>query len=107
PHLVAISNDLLNYSGSEAGELAYDMRDVSLHDVVENALPMMVPQANSKGIRIDHGPCPVGVAAWADQQKVEQIVLNLLSNAVKFTPRDGNVTFAVGFGEHGERVPCR
>ena len=101
-HLLAIINDLLNYSRSEAGQLSYDMRHVSLHDVVENALPMMVPQANSKGIRIDHGPCPVGVAAWADQQKVEQIVLNLLSNAVKFTPRDGNVTVSCGLsGDQG------
>ena len=101
-HLLAIINDLLNYSRSEAGQLSYDTRRVSLHDVVENALPMMVPQANSKGIRIDHGPCPVGVAAWADQQKVEQIVLNLLSNAVKFTPRDGNVTVSCGLsGDQG------
>ena len=101
-HLLAIINDLLNYSRSEAGQLSYDMRHVSLHDVVENALPMMVPQANSKGIRVDHGPCPVGVAAWADQQKVEQIVLNLLSNAVKFTPRDGNVTVSCGLsGDQG------
>jgi len=44
----------------------------------------------------------VGVAAWADQQKVEQIVLNLLSNAVKFTPRDGNVTVSCGLsGDQG------
>jgi len=46
-HLLPIINDLLNYSRSEAGQLSYDTRRVSLHYVVENALPMMAPSANS------------------------------------------------------------
>ena len=95
-HLLAIINDLLNYSRSEAGQLTYAIRPVSLHDVVESALPMMVPQARAKGIHVDHGPCPANVDAWADEQKVEQIVLNLLSNAVKFTPREGDVSVSCG-----------
>jgi PAS domain S-box-containing protein len=90
-HLLAIINDLLNYSRSEAGQLAYDIGNVSLHDVVEHALPMMLPQATTKGVSITHGPCTPVVNALADEQKVEQIVLNLLSNAVKFTPRGGSV----------------
>ena len=100
-HLLAIINDLLNYSRSEAGQLAYDFRRISLHEVVDKALPMMMPQATAKGIRMNHGPCP-DVRAWADQQKVEQIVLNLLSNAVKFTPRGGTVTISCAIqGERG------
>jgi PAS domain S-box-containing protein len=91
-HLLAIINDLLNYSRAEAGQLAYNMQAVSVHDVVEHALTMMVPQASAKGIVIAHGPCAELAAAWADYQKVEQIVLNLLSNAVKFTPAAGRVT---------------
>jgi PAS domain S-box-containing protein len=91
-HLLAIINDLLNYSKSEAGQISYDMGRVSLHDVVERAMPMMLPQAKTKGITIIHGPCMPVVEAWGDQQKVEQIVLNLLSNAVKFTPGTGRVT---------------
>ncbi|HZI43077.1 MAG TPA: PAS domain-containing sensor histidine kinase [Gemmatimonadaceae bacterium] len=99
-HLLAIINDLLNYSRSEAGQVAYDLDRVSLHDVVEHATPMMIPQANAKGITIAHGPCKPAVEAWADQQKVEQIVLNLLSNAVKFTPEGGRVTVACAFAQN-------
>jgi PAS domain S-box-containing protein len=93
-HLLAIINDLLNYSRSEAGQVSYELDRVSLHDVVEHALPMMTPQAKAKDLTIEHGPCSPAVDAWADQQKVEQIVLNLLSNAVKFTPDGGRVTVA-------------
>ena len=99
-HLLAIINDLLNYSRSEAGQVSYDMSRVSLHDVVERALPMMLPQATTKEITITHGPCTQGVEAWADQQKVEQIVLNLLSNAVKFTPGGGRVTVSCGIEDN-------
>ncbi|MFL5616269.1 MAG: PAS domain-containing sensor histidine kinase [Gemmatimonadaceae bacterium] len=90
-HLLAIINDLLNYSRSEAGQLNYDITRVSLHDVVDRALPMMVPQSTAKSITVAHGPCMSDVCAWGDQQKIEQIVLNLLSNAVKFTPEGGKV----------------
>ncbi|HKW49446.1 MAG TPA: PAS domain-containing sensor histidine kinase [Gemmatimonadaceae bacterium] len=98
-HLLAIINDLLNYSRSEAGQVSYDMTRVSLHDVVERAMPMMLPQATIKGIAISHGPCTPMVEAWADRQKVEQIVLNLLSNAVKFTPSGGQVTVSCAIGD--------
>ncbi|HKW12655.1 MAG TPA: PAS domain-containing sensor histidine kinase [Gemmatimonadaceae bacterium] len=98
-HLLAIINDLLNYSRSEGGHLAYELELVSLHDVVERSVPMMMPQATSKSITIQHGPCQAAVQAWADEQKVEQIVLNLLSNAVKFTPQGGHVLVSCGIGE--------
>jgi len=98
-HLLAIINDLLNYSRSEAGQIIYEMGEVSLHEVVDTALPMMTPQAQSKEITVAHGPCAQAATAWADQQKVEQIVLNLLSNAVKFTPEGGQITVSCGQGE--------
>jgi len=90
-HLLAIINDLLNYSRTEAGQVQYDIERVSLHDVVDRAIPMMLPQSTSKSIAVTHGPCNEDACAWADQQKLEQIALNLLSNAVKFTPDGGKV----------------
>jgi PAS domain S-box-containing protein len=98
-HLLAIINDLLNYSRSEAGQVTYELGQVSLHEVVDSALPMMTPQAQSRDLTVAHGPCTPAVTAWADEQKVEQIVLNLLSNAVKFTPDGGRITISCAQGE--------
>src|SRR5438477_9106123 len=106
-HLLALINDLLNYSRSEAGQLTYDMKRVSLHDVVEHALLMMLPQANAKDMRIEHGPCAVMVIAWADQQKVEQIVINRLSNAVKFTPHGGSVIVSCALSSERATITVR
>jgi PAS domain S-box-containing protein len=91
-HLLGIISDLLNYSRIEAGQLQYEMASIPVHDVVDDVLPLLETQAIGKNITLLHGPCSDDMYAWADRNRVEQIVLNLLSNAVKFTDRDGRVT---------------
>ncbi|HJQ22105.1 MAG TPA: PAS domain-containing sensor histidine kinase [Gemmatimonadaceae bacterium] len=95
-HLLAIINDLLNYTKVESGQLAYEIETIDLHTVVENVLAMVTPQAGTKHITLGHGPCSEHTLARADRLKVEQIVLNLLSNAVKFTPERGRVSAKCG-----------
>ena len=100
-HLLAIINDILNFSRIEAGQLDYRVERVSLRAVINAVLPMIAPQALAKSVRIDgHGA--TDAAASADHAKVEQILLNLLSNAVKFTASGGHV--AVDCASAGERV---
>src|SRR5207245_9023592 len=84
----------LNFSRIEAGQLTYDLTAVPAHQVVQSVTHMMAPQAEAKGITIDDEGCPPNVMAWADQPKVEQIILNLLSNAVKFTPPGGMISIS-------------
>ncbi len=92
-HLLGIITDLLNYSRIEAGQVEYDLAPVPLGDIIDAVLPMVEPQALSKGLALVRGPC-AGVLGIADRAKAQQIVLNLLGNAVKFTPAAGSVTIA-------------
>jgi PAS domain S-box-containing protein len=89
-HLLAIINDILNFSRIEAGQLKYDIARVAVRAVVDAVTPMVEPQAASKRLTIETHLDPLALAA-ADQAKVEQILLNLLSNAVKFTPSGGSI----------------
>jgi PAS domain S-box-containing protein len=95
-HLLAIVNDLLNYSRIEAGEVAYERTPVAMREVVDRVLGMVMPQAERKGLDLTRGECGTEIVAIADQLKTEQIVLNLVSNAVKFTPERGAVTVSCG-----------
>jgi PAS domain S-box-containing protein len=95
-HLLAIINDLLNYSRIESGQIAYEIEPVDMHQVVENVLDMVTPQAHRKHISVSHGPCHDRIVATGDRLKTEQIILNLLSNAVKFTGEGGRVTTTCG-----------
>ena len=89
-HLLAIINDLLNFSRIEAGRINYDMHPMSLGDAVRAVLPMVEPQAIQRGLQIRLEQTP-DYRAVADIAKVEQILLNLLSNAIKFTERGGSI----------------
>jgi signal transduction histidine kinase len=104
-HLLAIINDLLNYTKVESGQVTYDLETLDLHEIVESVLSMVAPQASRKRIRLRHGPCNQPTYARGDRLKIEQIVLNLLSNAVKFTQDGGEVTASCGMnGQRAELV---
>jgi PAS domain S-box-containing protein len=95
-HLLAIINDLLNYSRIEAGQLSYDLGRVELDDAIASVITLVEPQARAKRLRLSQERCATDPVAWADRGKVDQVVLNLLSNAVKFTPAGGAVTLSCG-----------
>jgi PAS domain S-box-containing protein len=106
-HLLAIVNDLLNYSRIEAGEVAYDVSPLSLHEVIARVVAMVALQAERKGLQLEAVRCEGRVTALADQLRTEQIVLNLVSNAVKFTPSGGRVTVSCALREGAAIVEVR
>jgi PAS domain S-box-containing protein len=93
-HLLGLVNDVLDFARLEAGsvELAADV--VPLADVVAHAHALVAPQLEHKGLHYE--AALDGAVAWADRERVEQIVLNLLSNALKFTPAGGTVRVHAG-----------
>ena len=93
-HLLGVINDILNFSRIEAGQLAYHFGPVPLHDVIDDVLHMVAPQAQAKQLRFEGLDARTNIVAWADQAKVEQIVLNLMSNAVKFTAPGGTISLS-------------
>jgi signal transduction histidine kinase len=93
-HLLAIVNDLLNYSRIDAGQVHYEIEPVDLAESSRTVAAMVEPQAAAKGLEFALEALPRGVVARADRLKVEQILLNLLSNAMKFTGPGGRVALS-------------
>ena len=90
-HLLAIINDILNFTRLESGHLEYDITDVKLSAVMASVMPMVEPQAAAKKLTLEMEPCP-NDEVRADRPKVEQVLINLLSNALKFTPEGGKIS---------------
>ncbi len=93
-HLLGIISDLLNFSRIEAGHLTYDLRPLSLAQVIDGIAPLIAPQAQAKALSLDTDPTGPDCLVLGDRAKVDQILLNLLSNAIKFTASGGTVKVA-------------
>jgi two-component system sensor histidine kinase/response regulator len=83
--LLRLIEDVLDIAKLESGRLEYLPGDVPIDDLLQTLDAFVAPTLAKKGIAYRFVPCGAGVHAYADRNKVEQIMLNLLSNAVKFT----------------------
>jgi signal transduction histidine kinase len=90
-HLLAIITDILNFARVDAGHLTYDLQPVRLRPLLEGTEPLIGPQLREKRLAFGVDACGAHVAAYADAERVTQILLNLLANAVKFTAAGGRV----------------
>jgi PAS domain S-box-containing protein len=101
-YLLELIDGILDLSKVEAGLLTLNRDPVSLRATIEEFLPSLALQAESKGITLDAGIRRGLPPVWADPLRLRQICLNLLSNAIKFTPTGGHVTLTVT--EEGDKL---
>lgn len=93
--LLAIINEILDYSKIEAGKFEIYQEPFVLRHCVEETVGLMQPLAQEKGLKVllEYGnDIPRGVVG--DAVRVRQIITNLLGNAIKFT-HEGKITVRV------------
>lgn len=84
--------DLLDISGMVSGKLQLEMRPVNLPAVINAAMDVVRPAAESKKVRLVSSLDQLDHFVSGDATRLQQAIWNLLSNAVKFTSRGGVVT---------------
>ncbi|HKX30650.1 MAG TPA: response regulator [Blastocatellia bacterium] len=93
--LLAIINDILNFSKIESGKLDLEQHPFHLRTCIEEAFDLLVGKAADKGLALAFLIDPqVPQTIIGDVTRLRQILVNLLSNAVKFT-HAGEVTLTV------------
>lgn len=99
--LLALIEDLLDYSKIEAGRFELEPQQISLRALVENVVELLAPRAYAKGIGLGCHIAPqVPDLVAADPGRLRQVLLNIVGNAVKFTEKGGVlVTVAVEGGK--------
>ena len=90
--LMAVINDLLDYTKLEAGKMDLECVPFDPKAVIDGSVAAVSGRAEEKGLQIDtcfdNDEIPSEI--MGDPNRLRQIMLNLLSNAVKFT-HEGNV----------------
>jgi two-component system, sensor histidine kinase and response regulator len=86
--LLAILNDILDFSRIEAGKLTMDAAPFDLPAVIEEVKGILAPKAGATGLSIAvEYPSTLPREFVGDAGKIRQVLMNLVSNALKFTDR--------------------
>ncbi|HSO39027.1 MAG TPA: ATP-binding protein, partial [Labilithrix sp.] len=102
--LLALINDVLDFSKVEADHLELEQVDFDLRDVLEDTVELLARTAHAKGVALALAIARgTPVLRRGDPYRVRQIVTNLVANAVKFTAA-GHVIVRVSGTPSGVRI---
>jgi signal transduction histidine kinase len=106
-HLLALVNDVLDFSRIGAGKLAIESVPFEMAALLRDVAVPSAAAARAKGLTWELA-CPPEASGWrrGDPLRIRQVLGNLLNNAVKFTeeggvrmrvmePRPGSIRFTV------------
>ena len=102
--LLSLIEEILDFSKIEAGKLDLEARPFTLTTMVEEAIELMAPRAQTKEIEIaSFVDERLATQVVGDAARLRQVLLNLVGNAIKFTDK-GGVTVVVEPGDNGNEI---
>ena len=91
-HLLTLINDILDISKVESGKLSLAPVEFSIAEVTENLVNISQPMVKEKSIDFHfHINAVEHEYLYADQLRINQVLINILSNALKYTEANGSV----------------
>jgi PAS domain S-box-containing protein len=108
-------NDILDVEKLEAGRVVFNLSQVGLRTLVEQAIEDNRGYADGHGVHVRLDPASVDGDVNADPDRLSQVITNLLSNAIKFSPAGEEVLVAIekrgnvlriSVRDHGSGVPA-
>jgi signal transduction histidine kinase len=94
--------DLLDVSTIEVGKLSVERRTEQVGPIVRQALAMVGPQAQQRGVQLTAALTNDVPAVHGDAARLIQVLTNLVGNSLKYTDRGGSVT--VSAAAQGDEV---
>ncbi len=84
--LTQLVNEILDLSKMESGEASFHLKQVNVRAVTEQVIEATRGFAASYGVEILLENTSAPESAYADPDRLVQVITNLLSNAIKFSP---------------------
>jgi len=102
--LTCLVNDILDMEKLESGEFQFDLKEYTVSGLVDIALNMSQPYADSFQVNLVTKHSPFEVFISVDKRRFIQVMLNLISNACKYAPSGSDVILEVICGETNAQI---
>ncbi|MBI4545120.1 MAG: HAMP domain-containing histidine kinase [Gemmatimonadetes bacterium] len=102
-HILALVEQVFEEARLPQGGYAWAPQAVDLRAILEEALLLVRPEAESKRQEL-LCELPADVAVLAEPHRLRQIMMNLLTNAIRYTPVQGTVRIAASGEPDAERL---
>ena len=99
-HILSIVGDVLDLARVEAGAMPIDLGEVDTAQVIATSMALIQPIAHQRGVAVECSG--ESFTVFADQRRLQQVILNLLSNAVRFSP--AGTAVRISTSADGERA---
>jgi len=86
---------LIDIGRVEAGELTFSLEPVPLHAAIQEIATLISPLAVARVIAVEQHCSSETLTAYADQQRLRQVMVNLAANAVKYNHHGGMIRLDV------------
>lgn len=97
--LLALTEDLLDFEGIEAGRLQLKIQTFALRELLVECIQEMQPLLEEKNQVIHFGFPPSDLLIEGDRMRLSGALINLVNNATKFTSKGGEITLRAEEGE--------
>ncbi len=78
-------NDILDFSRLKNEDIVLKLKAVDLVSTVDSAVSVLLPLAAQKNLRIKNFILDIPLFVYADEDRLQQVLVNLIGNAIKFT----------------------
>lgn len=85
-------SDILDINRIASGKLRLTLQNLSVSQLIEDAIDTAMPHASEKNICVERPPTLPEAIVRGDPTRLHQCLTNILSNAVKFTPNGGRIS---------------
>jgi two-component system phosphate regulon sensor histidine kinase PhoR len=90
--LIYLTNDLMEISKLETGELKSEVHNIYLQDVIIDVVDNLQYKAKKEDIRLETQDISQNTLVKADRNQIKQVLINLIENAIKYNEKGGKVT---------------
>lgn len=91
--------DLLDISKIESGKLKFNKKNFSIDELLDNVVDI-IHQSNPEFRIIRNGK--ISPQIYADEMRIEQVIINFLTNAIKYSP--GTTEVHINLAQQGDRI---